>query len=74
MLNIRTLSAPLAPVATNVRSLASPLSYPLLSTTIPRSAPGGDYEVVILFFDPARPIRFRADAFLEASTHFMIIK
>jgi len=74
MLNIRTLSAPLAPVVTNGRRLAPPLSYPLLSTTIPRGAPGGDYEVVTLFFDPDRPIRSRADAFLEASAHFTIVK
>jgi hypothetical protein len=72
MLNVRTLSAPLAPVATNVRGLSPPLSYLLLSTTIPRGAPAGPYELVTAFFDPSRPIRSRADAFLEASAHFTI--
>jgi outer membrane protein assembly factor BamB len=72
MLNARTLSAPLAPVVTNGRRLTSPLSYPLLSTTIHRCAPAGPYELVTAFFDPSRPIRSRADAFLEASAHFTI--
>jgi hypothetical protein len=72
MLNTRTLSAPLAPVATNVRSLSPPLSYPLLSTTIPPGAPKGEYELLVAFFDPNTKITGRQDAFLQVSAKFTI--
>jgi outer membrane protein assembly factor BamB len=75
MLNALTLDTPLTPVATNVPGLAvpdGPFTFPLINTAIPGGAPLGVYEVVAAFFDPARPITSRTDAFLEASGPFTI--
>jgi hypothetical protein len=72
MLNARTLDAPLRPVAKNVNKLSAPFSYLLLSTTVPKGAPKGTYEVVTAFFYTDVPTSSRADAFLEASASFTI--
>jgi hypothetical protein len=72
MINALTLDTPVRPVAENVRRLSAPFSCLLLSTTVPKGAPKGTYEVVTAFFYAGAPIRSRSDAFLEASTSFTI--
>jgi hypothetical protein len=72
MLNARTLNTPLKPVAKNVRRLDAGFTYKILSTTIPRGAPKGHYEIVVAFFDATKPFHGRSDAFLEASAKFSI--
>ena len=72
MLNALTLDRPLQAVVTNMPRLDATDSYPLIDLIIPAGAPLGNYEVVAAFFDPARPITGRADAFLEASGPFSI--
>ncbi len=71
-LNALTLSPALKPVATGLPRLNAPFSSLLLQTVIPPGAPLGDYEVVVAFFDPLKPIRCREDAFLEASASFTV--
>jgi outer membrane protein assembly factor BamB len=72
MLNALTLDTPLRPVAKNVGRLQAPFSCRLLSTTVPKGAPKGVYEVVTAFFYTGTVIRSRAEAFLEASAAFTI--
>ena len=74
MINARTLDTPIKPVAQNVSRLSAPFSYTLLSTTVPKGAPKGIYQVVTAFFDAGTSIRSRADAFLETSASFTIDK
>ncbi|MEI6632397.1 MAG: M28 family metallopeptidase [Chlamydiota bacterium] len=71
MLDAITLG-PVTPVASSVHGLASPFTYPLLSTTVFPGAPTGAYEIVAAFFDPCRPITGRGDAFMEAAARFTI--
>ena len=68
-----TLSPVLTPVAVNLPGLGAPLRYRLLSTIVPRGAPSGKCEIVVAFFDPGQSITDRSDAFLEASTPFVLM-
>jgi hypothetical protein len=72
MLNAITLDSSLKPVATGVSGLKVPFSYPLLSINIPFDAPKGTYELVVAFFDSAKPVTGRFDAFLDVSKTFTI--
>ena len=72
MLNARTLDRPLKPVAKKVRRLPAGFTYQIISKTIPRGAPKGEYELVAAFFDPGKPIHGRQDAFLDVSAKFTI--
>ena len=72
MLDALTLGPNVEPIASNVPRLDFPFSYPLLSLNLPAGAPLGNYEVVVVFFDPSKPIRGRADAFLDVSGKFGI--
>jgi hypothetical protein len=72
MLDARTLSPLLKPMAKNVTRLSAPFSYALLSTAVPKGAPKGVYQVVTAFFYTGTTIRSRSDAFLEASASFTI--
>jgi hypothetical protein len=71
MIDAITFSPTLKPVAT-LPGLDAPFTYVLIDRPVPGGAPAGRYEVVAAFFDPAKPITSRADAFLEASRKFEI--
>lgn len=73
MLDALTLGPTIRPVASNVPSLAAPFLYPLLSLLVPAGAPLGSYEVLVGFFDPAKPITKPEDAFLLARGPFRIV-
>ncbi len=72
MLNARTLDVPLKPVAARVNGLPAGFAYQILSKMIPPGAPKGGYELVVVFFDPKKPITGRGDAFLGVSAKFAI--
>jgi hypothetical protein len=72
MLNARTLDRPVRPLARKVKRLPAGFSYQILSKTIPPSAPKGEYELAVVFFDATKPYRSRADAFLDVSAKFTI--
>jgi hypothetical protein len=72
MLDTRTLSTNIQPVAKNVARLGWPFSHNLISTVIPLVAPLGMYEIVVVFFDPDQPITGRGDAFLDVNKTFLI--
>jgi hypothetical protein len=72
ILNARTLSSEIKPVAKNVRGLNAGFRNQIISTTIPAGGPKGAYELVVAFFDPTKPITGRADAFLDVSSKFTI--
>ncbi|MCX6340291.1 MAG: fibronectin type III domain-containing protein [Candidatus Aureabacteria bacterium] len=72
MLNARTLERPVRPLARKVKRLSAGFSYQLMSETIPASAPKGEYELAVVFFDATKPYRSRADAFLDVSAKFTI--
>jgi hypothetical protein len=73
MLDTMTLGPNIKPLASNVPSLAAPFTYPLISLNLPAGAPLGQYEVVVAFFDPSKPITGRQDAFLDVSGKFEIV-
>jgi len=72
MLDMMTLSPKIKPVAIGVPSLPAGFSRQLLSITIPWSAPKGEYELLVAFFDPNTRITGRQDAFLQVSAKFII--
>jgi len=72
MIDMMTLSPKIKPVATGVPSLPAGFSRQLLSITIPWSAPKGEYELLVAFFDPNTRITGRQDAFLQVSAKFTI--
>ncbi len=72
MVNASDLKTSLMPLVVNYPGLAMPFSYPFLSAKIPTKWPKGQYEAVVAFFDPSKPITERQDAFLNVSTKFTI--
>jgi hypothetical protein len=72
MMNARTLDRPVRPLARKVKRLPAGFTYQLMSKTIPRGAPKGEYELAVVFFDATKPYRSRADAFLDVSSKFTI--
>jgi hypothetical protein len=72
MVNASDLKTSLRPLVVNYPGLAMPFSYPFLSAKIPKKWPKGSYEAVVAFFDPAKPITGRADAFLDVSARFSV--
>ena len=71
MMNALTLDRPVRPVAA-MSGLTAPFTHPLISGIIPGNVPKGEYELVVAFFDPTKPYRSRADAFLDVSAKFTI--
>ncbi|MCX6353558.1 MAG: C25 family cysteine peptidase [Candidatus Aureabacteria bacterium] len=74
MLNLLTLEPKLEAVVRNMPVLAAPFEFRLLASVVPVSVPAGDYEIVVAFFDPQRPITGREDAFLDVSAHFTVTR
>jgi len=72
MLNLLTLKPKLAAVVENMPGLAAPFDFRLLASVVPVSVQSGDYEIVVAFFDPQKPITRREDAFLDVSAHFAV--
>lgn len=72
MLDAKTLTTDLQPVASNVPRLDPGFETIILETPIPPGAPAGAYEIVGLFFDPAKRIEGRTDAFLDAGARFKV--
>ncbi|MCX6353516.1 MAG: hypothetical protein NTZ78_01275 [Candidatus Aureabacteria bacterium] len=72
MLNTATLKGPAKPIASEMRGLAAPFTFPLLTAVIPAGQQVGTYEILVAFFDPLRPITSRSDDFLEASATFTL--
>ena len=72
MLNLLTLKPKLEPVVKNMPGLAAPFDFRLLASVVPVSVLSGDYEIVVAFFDPQRPITRMEDAFLDVSAHFTV--
>ena len=72
LLNTLTLSPEIQAVATNVPGFAEGFSYPLLAVVVPDGAPLGEYELVVAFFDPTRPITGTGDAFFIVSKPFSV--
>jgi hypothetical protein len=73
MLDTMTLGPNIKPLASNMSRLDAPFTYPLIALNLPAGAPLGQYEVVVAFFDPSKPITGRADAFLDVSARFEIV-
>jgi hypothetical protein len=71
MFNAVPLSSKKTPVVKNMAMLPAPFTRMLLSTKLPKNAPKGNYELVVVFFDP-KNIHSRADAFLDVSAKFTI--
>ncbi len=72
ILNARTLDRPVRPLAHKVKRLPAGFTYQLMSKTIPPSAPKGEYELAVVFFDAMWPYHSRSDAFLDVSAHFSV--
>jgi len=72
MLDMMTLSPKIKAVVTKVRGFPAGFGCSLLSIVIPPGAPGGEYELLVAFFDPNSRITGRQDAFLQTSAKFSI--
>jgi hypothetical protein len=72
MLDALTLGTKIVPVAENVLRLDAPFTYPLMNLNIPSTAPSGNYSVMAGFFTPGQPVTKPEDAFLLATSPFVI--
>ncbi len=72
MLDAKTLTIDLQPVASNIPRLDAGFETTILEGLIPPGVPLGAYEIVGLFFDPAKRIEGRTDAFLDAGARFKL--
>ena len=72
MFNAVPLSSKKTPVVKNMARLNAPFTRILVSTKLPENAPKGNYELIVAFFDPSKPVTRRGDAFLDVSAKFTI--
>jgi len=72
LIDARTLSSYLEPVAKDCPGLPDGFRYPLLSHVVPQNAPSGVYELVVALFDSGKPINHRSNAFLEIRASLVI--
>jgi len=73
MLNALTMDTPPKPVVAYAPGLDAPSTYPLINRNIPNGAPLGNYEILAAFFDPAKQVTGRDDAFMLASGIFKVV-
>lgn len=73
MMNALGLNRPLKPVVANAPGLDARFDYPLINKNIPNNAPLGRYEVLAAFFDPAKPVTGKNDAFMLAGSAFNLV-